>query len=52
MTLFADIPESDRVSKQHYYDAVRQTGLAMTTLQHYAYVARHVTRSLRNEHVS
>lgn len=52
MTLFADIPESDRVSKRHYHDAVRQTGLDITTLQHYAYVARHVPRSLRNEHVS
>ncbi len=52
MTLFADIPESDRVSKQHFHDAMRQTGLDITTLQHYAYVARHVPRSLRNEHVS
>jgi hypothetical protein len=52
MTLFADIPESDRVSKQHFHDAMRQTGLDITTLQYYAYVARHVPRSLRNEHVS
>lgn len=52
LTLFADIPESDRVSKQHFHDAMRQTGLDITTLQHYAYVARHVPRSMRNEHVS
>lgn len=30
------------MSKQHFHDAMRQTGLDITTLQHYAYVAHHV----------
>ena len=52
MTLFADIPESDRVSHRLYDEAVLLTGIDATTLHHYAYVARRVPRSLRNEHIS
>lgn len=52
MMLFADIPESDRISKRLYEAAIRLTGLDVTTLHHYAHVARHVPRALRNEHVS
>jgi hypothetical protein len=52
MTLFPDMPEADRVSRRLYVEAVRLTGCDMTTLQHYAHVARRVPRSMRNEHVS
>jgi hypothetical protein len=52
MTLFADIPEADKVSQRLYDEAVQLTGIDATTLHHYAYVARRVPRSLRNEHVS
>ena len=52
MTLFPEIPEADKVSQKLYDEAVILTGIDVTTLQHYAYVARHVPRSLRNEHVS
>ena len=52
MTLFADIPEADKVSQRLYDEAVQLTGIDATTLHHYAYVARRVPRALRNEHVS
>lgn len=52
LTLWAGIPEADRVSGAVYAEAVKLTGLDVTTLQNYAYVARRVPRSLRNEHVS
>ena len=52
MTLFADIPEANRVSQRLYDEAVQLTGIDATTLHHYAYVARRVPRPLRNEHVS
>jgi len=52
MTLSADIPEADRVPQRLYDEAVQLTGIDATTLHHYAYVARRVPRSLRNERVS
>ena len=52
MTLFPDMPEADHVSRRLYREAVRLTGCDLTTLQHYAYVARRVPRSLRNADIS
>ena len=52
MTLWPGTPEADRVPISRYEEAVTLTGIDLTTLQHYAYVARHVPRELRNEHIS
>ena len=52
MTLWPGTPEADRVPTSRYEEAVTLTGIDLTTLHHYAYVARHVPRELRNEHIS
>lgn len=52
LTLWRDIPEADRVSSGVYAEAIKLTGLDVTTLQNYAYVSRRVPRPQRNEHVS
>ena len=51
-TLFDDVPVQDQVPTWLYAEAAQLTGMDVTTLQNYAYVARHVTRSLRNERLS
>ena len=52
MTLFAEIPEARTVAGWLYAEAAQLTGLDVATLQNYAYVARRVPPSLRNEGVS
>ncbi len=52
LTFWPDCPEADRVRSGLYDDAIALTGLDVPTLQRYAYVARHVPRTLRNRHVS
>ncbi len=52
MTLWTEIPVANRVESWLYAEAVLLTGLDIATLQNYAYVARRVPRSLRNEHLS
>jgi hypothetical protein len=51
-TLWAEIPAANRVEGWLYEEAAQLTGLDVATLQNYAYVARRVPRSLRNEHLS
>jgi hypothetical protein len=43
---------SEQVARWVYDEAVALTGIDITTLQNYAYVARHVPRELRNARVS
>ena len=49
---FWDAVPSDQVSRWVYDKAVGLTGIDITTLQNYAYVARHVPREIRNARVS
>lgn len=52
LTLWPEIAVTNQVETHVYTEAVTLTGMDRKTLHNYAYVARHVPRSLRNEHVS
>jgi signal recognition particle subunit SEC65 len=49
---FGDAMPAENVSHRVYQQAVELTGIDITTLQNYAYVARHVPRDIRNPRVS
>jgi hypothetical protein len=52
ITLWDEIPKQDRVPGWAYAEAAQLTGMDVSTLHNYAYVARHVPQSLRNERLS
>lgn len=51
-TLWADIPAQDRIPEKLYKDWSLKTGIDITTLQKWAWIAKNVPPSIRSAHVS